>query len=1187
MKNSYNYSSVFKIRSHGLVSLVVSGMLAITISYAAPASNALPTGGAVVSGNVNISTNAATMNINQASSKSVINWNSYNIGSAATVNYNFAQSGSSSLNRVLSNNPSEIYGRLNANGKVILVNPNGIVFGSGSSVNVGSIVATTMNIKDADYLDGKMIFTRDGSIGKILNEGTITAEDRGYIALLAPEVVNKGVLKATMGTISLAAGDKVELTLDGSGLKTIIVEPSTIQTLIENKSLISASGGNIYLGAKQASVLLDTVMNLKNSGNLEATAMNSVDGKIVLDGDNIEVDGTLKATSIYAGNKNNAKTIVKATATLEGEFVETSGKVLGIENGAKIKAKTWLLDPVDVTIDSGSSAIGGATVGASVIQTALGSGNIQITADNNIMVNSAISWNINSLTLSAGNNINVNADLVATGAASLAFNYGQATANGGTSTYTVADGVKILIPNANNFSWKKGSAGAVNGLVFDNDYLRFGDGSSASIDSSTGMLLQPWYKDGGSWYPLTFSNYPLDMMIGVGGSGYNDGYLYSTADGNFNLSNFSINIAKYKEKTGTISTSGTLTTALGDIGITHDYALSAGTTYLKTDTAMTNNSNAAIPNARMWVGTQDDWIVNEDSNYKTRGNLGGTGFTAVGDQAADAAKALIVSDSPLGGNSGIGVLFYSITDGTNVIVGDGYGWQYIKNANPTSMANYSQSPADGSYAMYLNAGSLPANGSQSVTWYYAAAPVANITTTAATSVAQSSGAATPSSPIVTYVLPSTATATYGSAYTLPTPTFTGGTPTGTATVKVYDANNNDVTSQATAGTLSAGVYTVKVSAISDAGFTLASSGNTTGSLTISKSNITYVLPSTSSLAVGSAYTLPTPTFTGGTPTATATVKVYDANNNDVTSQATAGTLLAGTYTVKTLLTDTNYQIASNGNTAGTLVVGTPQVQITLPTVPTVSPTQNKTVETIVSKIADNAAKTVGDSVKVNDTKTPIVLTANTQNSIQTPSVVQVLSNPNTTPSNANMGAIETKGGITNISLAVSANANPFSNNTNISVLDGGVKLASVELPSNTATEVKSDVRASGIISSTPISMVVVKQLATQKGVELAIVAPSSNITESKVVAKIAADSANNFSFAVKEAVNINVAQKDIKEIKATLDNGQALPSWLKFDVQTQTFKAINPPADALPISTKISITTKAGQTQQVAVDISK
>jgi hypothetical protein len=71
---------------------------------------------------------------------------------------------------------------------------------------------------------------------------------------------------------------------------------------------------------------------------------------------------------------------------------------------------------------------------------------------------------------------------------------------------------------------------------------------------------------------------------------------------------------------------------------------------------------------------------------------------------------------------------------------------------------------------------------------------------------------------------------------------------------------------------------------------------------------------------GTGFTLPTPVITGGTPTATPTVKVYDSNNNDVTSQAIAGTLAAGTYTVKTLLTDTNYQLASSGNADGVLTI---------------------------------------------------------------------------------------------------------------------------------------------------------------------------------------------------------------------------------------------------------------------------
>ncbi len=1007
MKPTFDYSSVFKIGSHGLVSLVVSGFIA-NVAVAAPASNALPTGGAVVSGNVNMVTSAATMNINQASSKSVINWNTYNIGSAATVNYNFANAGSSSLNRVLSNNPSEIYGKLNANGKVILVNPNGIVFGSGSSVNVGSLVATTMNIKDADYLNDRLLFTRDGSIGKILTEGTITAEDKGYIALLAPEVVNKGVIKATMGTVSMAAGDKIELTLDASGLKTVIVEPSTVKTLIDNKAFIEAKGGIVYLGAKEANAILDEVMNLKNSGIIEATAMNSVSGKIILDGDNIEVDGTLKATDVYAGNKNNAKTIVKASANLEGNFVETSGKKLGVENGASVKAKTWLLDPTDVVIDGSSDAVGGATVGASVIETALGSGNIQITADNDISVNSAISWSSNKLTLSAGNNINVNSDLTATSTGSLAFYYGQASANGGSSRYTVADGVNVLIPNAAAFTWKKGSGGSVTNLVFDNGNLRFGNGSEASINNM-GSLLQPWYYDNvtagrDGWFKLTYSGYPLDFAIGVGGatsdSWNNNGTILSTNGGSSlsaAVTNLSINISKYFEKTGTITTN----MLVNGIQTSNAYTLNHGDYFLKAVTSVTNGTGSDLTNMRLWIGTRDDYVGPNDSNYKTKGNIGSNGFEAITSQDQQ-AKAIIISEDTFESGNGAAILFYSTTGGADTVINSCCSFGNVFNTNPRTSVTHTEYAEDGSYGLFLNLGTLPNSQVGSVTWYYAAAPVSQLSQTV-NQVGQSSGS----------------------------------------------------------------------------------------------------IPSTPP----------------------------------------------------------------------------PPPQTSTPVV--VSP-----VETIVSQMSDNVTKNVEKSVVTPKTVSYVATTAASQSN-PLPSTVQVVQPTSNGGSTAQGGTIVNSGGTTQLATAMLSSANPFSPNDNINVIGGGVRVASVESTTNTGGEVRSDVRPSGIVGNTPAAMVTVKQFAPQRGVELAIVAPSTNPAESKVVAKITADTASGFSFNVKEAVNVNVAQKDIKEVKATLDNGQSLPAWLQFDAGTQTFKAVNPPANALPISTKVSITTKSGQTQQVAVEIAK
>jgi filamentous hemagglutinin family protein len=1260
MKNSYNYSSVFKIRSHGLVSLVVSGMLATTISYAAPASNALPTGGAVVSGNVNIASNAATMNINQASSKSIINWSTYNIGSAATVNYNFAQSGSSSLNRVLSNNPSEIYGRLNANGKVILVNPNGIVFGSGSSVNVGSIVATTMNIKDADYLDGKMVFTRDGSIGKVLNEGTITAEDRGYIALLAPEVVNNGVIKATMGTISLAAGDKVELTLDGSGLKTIIVEPSTIQTLIENKSLISAGGGNIYLGAKQASALLDTVMNLKNSGIIEATAMNSVDGKIVLDGDNIEVDGMLKATNIYAGNKNNAKTVVKSTATLEGEFVETSGKVLKVEDGVSVKAKTWLLDPAYVIIGAripNQYYVDGlveTTIGASTIATSLNAGtDVLIESDDDIEVNENIITgamaNDATLKLKAGgditvyNNVTIDAtqnsntkklniwmSLANTTGSRLAMNNSSSIKTNGGS-FTVGGEIANGLPSIDGTASLAYGVSISDGVTIDAGVGNItltaaGSGGAVSVDGATLKGANIYLKAyGANDAELKGTNIEATQNLEIlGANVYMEGRDMEDADGN------PMGYADTKLKADEISITSNALAADADTMEIYDVVINtndkltinaaAGVDFSGSQINFANtggtleiNSFKASTRDGYIQAFMDDWgasseaellgLVNDDE---------GTNFATMNEYIANYKNTLPMLANLKGGTYKSKLFsdgaVSTVNTSTLPILNNGllaFGNGLEGSVNEFGMLRqplyYDQSAGRWyrlTYSNYPLAAIIGVGGDGTGEW--------NLNGTMVSTIEDGSSA------FSNAVLNTSAlSGGHGSIVAINTVTIDGQTleMTNTYTLssdkaliamdtKLKNTSGSDMenvrlwvgaqddwiaTSDETTkerGNLANNSF-VAIADSAERAKALMITGSSSGVLfrtTSEKSNVFskeeygsdfYTQdPSTSPVHIDEsdgAYGVFT-RFSNLTNSSNETIRWYYGAGSiaDLSSLATAVSQQPSDSTS-----------TSTGGATGE--------SITTPS----TPTQNTTVETIVSQIADNATKSVENSIKVTETVTPTTLTTNTQNQISTPSSVQVIGATSTVTGGVNGGAIEVKDGMTNISLAVSANANPFSGNTNISVLDGGVKLASAELPSNTGMEVKSDVKPSGIIGATPAATVVVKQFTSQKGVELAMVAPSNNVAESKVVAKIATDSANNFSFTVKEAVNLNVAQKDIKEVKATLDSGQALPSWLKFDVKTQTFKALNPPADALPISTKISITTKAGQTQQIAVEISK
>ncbi|QWD07055.1 filamentous hemagglutinin N-terminal domain-containing protein [Polynucleobacter paneuropaeus] len=299
-------------------------LLTVPSAFAAPAANALPTNGQVVAGQANISQSGNVMNINQSTQRAVINWDSFNVGKNAMVNFNQPNANSSTLNRVNGASKSMIDGAVRSNGQVIFVNPNGVVFGKGAEVNTGGLVATTMNIKDSDYMSGKMIFS-GGESGKVINKGTITANGvNGYIALMAPEVKNQGVLIANISnsnTIALVSGTKVTLSFDGSQLTNITVDASAINSLISNKHAITTNGGQIIIAANAASNLKSSVIN--NTGTISADTVSTVGGKVFLTAGTVNQSGTMSANSAEAdggnvtisGNQVNLNTASKTSAT--------------------------------------------------------------------------------------------------------------------------------------------------------------------------------------------------------------------------------------------------------------------------------------------------------------------------------------------------------------------------------------------------------------------------------------------------------------------------------------------------------------------------------------------------------------------------------------------------------------------------------------------------------------------------------------------------------------------------------------------------------------------------------------------------------------------------------------------------------------------------------------------------------
>jgi filamentous hemagglutinin family protein len=307
--------------------MLASGV--IGVACADPAATEVPTGGQLAAGSATISTAGTTaapvMNVNQTSQHAVVHWDSFHVGKDATVNFNQPNAQASTLNRISDANTSKIFGKINAPGTVILMNQQGVYFAPGATVDVGSVVATSHHMSDADYMSGKSTYDRNGATGKVINEGNIKTALGGYVALLAPEARNSGVIVAQMGTVVLAAGERVTLNFDASrNLASITTTPSTIDTLIENRNAVKAPGGIIILSAKAVNTLVAGV--IKNSGTLSASAdVNTITnkgGRILLTANTVKLEAG--SQTVARGSLGGGEVQISATQTAT---VEATAKV--------------------------------------------------------------------------------------------------------------------------------------------------------------------------------------------------------------------------------------------------------------------------------------------------------------------------------------------------------------------------------------------------------------------------------------------------------------------------------------------------------------------------------------------------------------------------------------------------------------------------------------------------------------------------------------------------------------------------------------------------------------------------------------------------------------------------------------------------------------------------------------------
>jgi filamentous hemagglutinin family protein len=382
---------------------VVYGYLFLAISSGS-AAYALPVGGSVAAGGASMVSNGGSTTITQATPNVVINWQGFNIGQSETVRFIQPDLNSVALNRVQGADPSSILGGLTSNGKVFLVNPNGILFGKHAQVNVGGLVASTLNITDSDFMAGSYRFAGTGR-STILNQGLIsTNANGGYVALIGANVSNEGLIAAKLGTVALAAGTVITLDVAGDGLLNVAVNQGAVNALVKNGGMIQADGGEVLLTAQAAGNLLQSVVN--NTGVIQAQTIERHQGKIRLLADmqsgTVEINGTLTATG--------------GTDSGDGGFIETSAHRVLVDDNARVdtlaaqgKTGLWLLDPVNWTI----ATTGGDETPASVISS-LATTNRLIEVSNDITVASPVAWaSAQTLTLNAGHDVLINAPLTA------------------------------------------------------------------------------------------------------------------------------------------------------------------------------------------------------------------------------------------------------------------------------------------------------------------------------------------------------------------------------------------------------------------------------------------------------------------------------------------------------------------------------------------------------------------------------------------------------------------------------------------------------------------------------------------------------------------------------------------------------------------------------------------------------
>ena len=336
----------------------------------------LPEGEKVVAGSATFERSADTLTVTTGTPKTIINYDSFNIGQHSTADFRQPSADSITLNRVVGVDPSSIMGTLSSNGRIFLVNPNGILFGRDAHVDVAGLVASTLKIEDADFLNGNYIFSKSGHGAYIVNQGSI--KSGSFVTLLAQAVENQGVICAELGKVVLAAGDTMTLALENNNEISVAVDEAVSEEVfgpdgVKMDSAVKNSGtilaNKVLMTAKVMNHVFDYAIN--NTGLVKVSALVNNGGvlELVAQGAPVVNSGTLEAEKTIdinaSGSFVNAPTgkIIADAAvsfgnagsiSLEAGTILQQGLISANTQDQGVAGTVTLTSEGDLTLDSGS-----------------------------------------------------------------------------------------------------------------------------------------------------------------------------------------------------------------------------------------------------------------------------------------------------------------------------------------------------------------------------------------------------------------------------------------------------------------------------------------------------------------------------------------------------------------------------------------------------------------------------------------------------------------------------------------------------------------------------------------------------------------------------------------------------------------------------------------------------------------